>query len=568
MNSASDSSFILHPFGVGMSHCIAVLLLALGEPEVLGKREAVWLADLDREVASRRAAVFALGKLGTEATPRVVQALTRKLTDADVAVRAGAARAVGEIAGSLGRGAAGYWEIAHGALTQATGDPEPRVRRAALYALGAFGPTAAPAVGTLRKGLTDAEAEVRQNAAWAIGKVETIEGDLVAELCDRLRDDDALVRRDSVGALADLHRTETNRVKMKEVGPALVRLLREEITPEGKARDAVVLASTLEKLVAFGPLALDNLGSTLKPLLVGADDDLARLAAFTLASAGGKDAALALPILVRVLKSSDPNQQELAAGSLALLGVEVEPVWKDLADAIRPDRDAKVRRNAAIALGRLGPKARPALNHLIESIQLDAKTPEEKTVRTYVVEAVAQIGYPNNVEALPALAALIEKETDPAIRLRAVWSFLGCDNLPLAGEKALVALINEPRANDVGARLEAARVLAAALKSKAPVRVVELLHEGLTSQGTFRFEGSGTRVNAGNEQGVGSTATQAMQDPDARFLYARALGMVGRRVLDSPLRDKVKADLEAARLEKDRPKLNDEARAALRAIGF
>ena len=38
--------------------------------------------------------------------------------------------------------------------------------------------------------------------------------------------------------------------------------------------------------------------------------------------------------------------------------------------------------------------------------------------------------------------------------------------------------------------------------------------------------------------------------------------------VQSPLRDKVKADLEAARVEKNRPKLNDEATKALRAIGF
>jgi HEAT repeat protein len=553
---------------------VGLLLLALpalvwGEPGVLDKSESEWLKELAGPVAARRAAVFALGKLGIDAGPRVVPALTRSLADEDTAVRAGAARAIGEIVQQLGRGAALSWDTTGPALIKAAGDPEARVRRAAVVALGSFGAAAAPAVDTLRKALGDAEAEVRQNAAWALGNVGVIEGDLVGELCDRLRDEEALVRRDTVGALAELYRVEANRPKMKEVGQAMVRLLREEITPEGKPRDAVVLSTALEKLLTFGPVTVDNLGTTLTPLLRGEDDDLARLAAMTLASAGGKDAGLGLPVLVRGLKADDPNAQELAAASLAQLGQLAEPVWKDLAEAIRPDRDNKVRRNAAIALGKLGPKGRPALNHLIESIKLKAKTPEEQDVRLYVVEAVAQIGYPNNVEALPVLADLIANETDSPLRLRAVWSFLGCDNLPEVAVKALTALLDEPAATDPnGARLEAARVLAAALKRKAPLKVVEVLHEGLTSQATFRFDGTGTRVNAGNEQGSGTTTAQSAQDPDARYLYARALGMVGGRVLESPLKEKVRADLEAARVEKDRPKLNEEAKQALRLIGF
>jgi HEAT repeat protein len=544
-------------------------VLALAEPDVLGKRESLWLADLDKDAPARRAAVFALGKLGIDAGQRVIPALTKRLTDADAAVRAGAARAIGEIVEQLGQGAAPYWDVSGAALIKAAGDPEARVRRAACVALGGFGTAAAPAVETLRKGLADPEAEVRQNAAWALGNVGVLEGDTAAELCERLRDEDALVRRDTVGALAALYQFEANRPKMKEVGPAMGRLLREEITPEGKPRDVVVLSTALEKLVTFGPLTLDNLGKTLTPILNGEDEELARLAAMTLASVGGKDAQLGLPVLVRGLKAPDPTMQELAAASLAQLGPLAEPVWKDLAEAIRPDRAPRVRRNAAIAIGRLGPKGRPALNHLIESIKLDAKTPEEKTVRTFVVEAVAQIGYPNNLEALPALAELIRTETDSAIRLRAVWSFLGCENLPPEGEKALTALLEEPAGTDPnGARPEAARVLAAALKARAPLKVIEVLHEGLISQATFRFEGSGTRVNAGNEQGSGTSTTQASQDPDARYLYARALGMVGPGVRKSPLSEKVKADLEAARVEKNRPKLNDEATKALRAIGF
>jgi len=541
---------------------------ASAEPEALGRREAQWLAQAAAPgPAERRAAAFALGKLGLDAGPRVVPALAKLLADADTSVRSNAARALGEIAGQLGKGAAPDWPLCGDRLAAAVADTQPAVRQAALAALGAFGETAAPALEVIRKALADPDAEVRRNATFAVGAIGFVEGEVVAELAERLTDADALVRRDAVTALAELHRIEANRPKLADAGPALVRMLREEIGPEGKPRDAVVLATALEKVLALRALPLEKLGPTLVPVLRGEDEELSRLAAFALAAAGGDDAGLALPVLRRALRADEATPQELAAAGLAQLGPLAEPALLELAAALRPDRAAKVRRNAAIALGRLGPKARPALNHLIETIQAAPKTADEEAVRLYAVEAVALVGHPNNAEALPVLAELIRTEKDSQLRLRAVWSFLGCEALQEKWAEALVDLLREPGGTDpAGARLEAARVLAGALKHRSPLVVIEVLYEGLLAEGTFRFDGTGTRVLAGSEQGVGSTVAENVTDPDARHMYARGLALVGKRVLDFPAKDKLKADLEAAKVERNRPKLNDEAAKALKAI--
>ncbi len=552
-----------------------VLLLVSGsiqaDPEILGRPESKWLAQAADGVAdARRSAAFALGKLGLDAGPRVVPALTKLLADPDAAVRANAGRALGEIAVHLGRGAGPDWPICGDALIKAVADESPRVRRAALVALGSYAGLAHSALDTIRKALDDPEAEVRQNAAWALGAIgatSAVDEGLVADLCRHLTDADALVRRDAVSALADLHRFEANRERMKEVGPALTRMLRAEIDAAGKPRDAVVLATTLEKMLALRLFPGDDLGRILSPVLRGVDEELSRLAAFVLAARGGPDAELALAVLRRALRADDVTAQELAAGSLAQLGPLAEPALMDLAEALRPDRGNRVRRNVAIALGRLGAKARPALHHLIETIKAAAPTPAEQEVRLYAVEAVAQIGYPNNAEALPVLADLVKAEKDTQLRLRAVWSFLGCERLEPAWVETLTDLLGEPAATDpAGARLEAARVLAAALRDKAPLVVAEVLYEGFIDKRTFKFDGTGTKVNAGNEQGQGSTVAEKVTDPDARYLYARALGMLGKRLLDFPKKDQLKADLEAAKKEENRPKLNEEATRTLKVF--
>lgn len=539
------------------------------EPEILGQKESHWLAQArGGEPGARRAAAFALGKLGIDAGPRVVAALTRLLGDGDTSVRAGAARGLGEIALQLGKGAAPEWPHCEPALIRAIQDPQARVRRAALEAMGNFGPAAGSTVTHIRKALADPEPAVRQNAAWAIGRIGTIEGDLLKDLCQRLHDDEPLVRRDTVTALAELHQVEGNRANMRDAGPALVQFLRAEVTPEGKPRDPVVLATALEKLLDLQGLPLEDLAGAIGPLLRGDDQNLARLAAFVLAGSEGPDSALALNVLRRALRDGDPTTQEQAAAALGQLKERAEPALMDLAAALRPDRSSRVRRNAAIALGRLEAKARPALNHLIETIKAPAETEEERTVRFYAIQTVALIGYPNNAEALPLLADVIATEKDSGVRLRAVWSFLGSKRLDEKAEKVLLDLIREPSNSDpAGARLEAARVLAEALREKAPLEAVAVLHEGLTTTATARFDGTGTRINAGNEQSQGSTVAENRSDPDARYIYAIGLGLIGKRARDYPEIAKLRKDLEAAQTEKDHPKLNKAATQALDAIG-
>src|SRR5205807_1642508 len=124
-------------------------------------------------------------------------------------------------------------------------DPSPNVRRSAAYALGAFGPQAAPALPALRKALgrrggaareDAAWAGVRQNAAWAIGRLGKAGGDGAEDVGRLLTDKDALVRRDAAGALGALG---------KQAGQAGVRPLLALFKTE---RDEVVRKAALDAL--------------------------------------------------------------------------------------------------------------------------------------------------------------------------------------------------------------------------------------------------------------------------------------------------------------------------------
>ena len=69
-------------------------------------------------------------------------------------------------------------------------DDQPRVRRSAAFALGAFGPEAAPARDDLIAASKDASAIVRQNAAWALGKLGKAAGEDGVEQPSSLQDDE------------------------------------------------------------------------------------------------------------------------------------------------------------------------------------------------------------------------------------------------------------------------------------------------------------------------------------------------------------------------------------------
>jgi HEAT repeat protein len=109
----------------------------------------------DPDVLVRAAAFEAAGQLGCP--PPLDDAAARTLNDMAWEVRKGAAQALGAAPGDLGVEA----------LTTATGDPHPDVRKAAVGALARW--AAEPAVSVaLKSALDDSDADVRALARQAI----------------------------------------------------------------------------------------------------------------------------------------------------------------------------------------------------------------------------------------------------------------------------------------------------------------------------------------------------------------------------------------------------------------
>ena len=140
-----------------MRRAFVLILVAAAVPAVHGQGPRFldrpmgdWVKDLsnaDPEV--RRGAAFALGKIGGEGgSARAVEALTRALDDKDATVRDFAASGLGDMLTALSDGGASYSGATGKALRAALKDGQPRVRRSVVYALGAFGPAAAPRATT------------------------------------------------------------------------------------------------------------------------------------------------------------------------------------------------------------------------------------------------------------------------------------------------------------------------------------------------------------------------------------------------------------------------------------
>jgi HEAT repeat protein len=535
-----------------------------------------WLRELNApQPEVRRSAAFALGKMGGQAYVAVRPLVSRIRTDRDAGVRETAAAAVGDIVVDSGGVLRGLWTEAGPALEEALkSDPDPRVRRSAAYSLGAFGRQAVSALPVLSAALEDAHPAVRQNAAWALGRLGQQGGEAVEGLCKLLKDSDSLVRRDAAGALGTLGRPTA------QAGASpLLALLRAE-------PDEVVRRTALDALARLaGPEQRDE-ADAIYPLLRDEDPETARAAAFILASMGGEQAAEALPVLRRTLTDQDPALQALAAAALARMGPAAGPAVSDLARALTSSRDRTVRRNAALALGLIGAhKARPPAE-VIDLVKKEAvpalvralKPGEPMEVREYAAEALNEIAYPVNEEALPAILEAIGKDRDPTVRQRCIWALFNVRDLEgIGADKVLAQVLDETiriikrRGPDplawpsllVG--YDAARLLAHLLRERAPEQTADVLLHMLKNDSLRVYRGTEAEVQGGSSESARARSrVKANLGGDARFMAAEALGALGARAAE---RDDVKKALRAAARDPE-PRLRQSAEKALDRLGL
>jgi HEAT repeat protein len=187
------------------------------------------------------------------------------------------------------------------ALADAVGDPDLRVRRAALDVLELLGPVGSPAAPALAQALNDRDRFVRWSAVRTLSGLGPVALPWAAPGLTRLLDDaDLDVRLAAAGALERLAPAGT---------PPVVRTIAAGYEP------ATPLART------------------------------------------------ALPALVRSLRAPDAEMRVAALRTLRSLSADARPALPALCEALA-DPDERVRRSAAEVLGGLGLAARDAVGEL------------------------------------------------------------------------------------------------------------------------------------------------------------------------------------------------------------
>jgi HEAT repeat protein len=547
----------MHRFPRLVSPLGALLLLLGGIPsasgqEFLGKSLYRWISDLDSSKPQvRRDAAFALGKMGATAEPQLGR-LVKVLNDPDPSVREAAAFAIGEIGHALAaphleavkaRAAqpnnpqarqaeesqreycARAWGRVEGGLTKLLSAKDPSLRRSAVFAVGAYGPSAASAAGALERALQDDDAGVRQNAAWALGRLGPSAGaEAGARLAGLLQDKDAAVRRDAAGALGEIGRPAASGA----IG-ALVECCRTDADPN--VRKAAIGA--LVNVCGPGDRAAP---SELARLLDHADLEVARGAALAMGNIGGREAAQAVPVLRQALQDDDPAARQLAAAALANIGPDAAAAVPQLA-AVLTDADPTVRRNAALALSRIGPPARGAIADLARALRPEEPNAE---VRRFAAEALAHIGKTTDpatarevealllAKALPPLLEALQHDKDRDVRQRTVWALFHIQDPEKANIVGpLTRVLGETGDESTMVRYDAARCLALRMGPRAPAKAVDVLLDMLRDQRLRVYIGTDAKVSGGGEGQSGDSRTAANLGFDARFLAAQALAHIG-----------------------------------------
>jgi HEAT repeat protein len=186
-----------------------------------------------------------------------------------------------------------------------------------------------------------------------------------------------------------------------------------------------------------------------------------------------------------------------------------------------------VRRNAALALTRIGPKAAaavPALARLLATEQ-----PEE--VRLYAVEALAFIS-PAIEPAVPELVRVLKEDRNGRVRQRAVMALGALRDLKRPGLlPAFEAVLATTDEEGKLVRYDAAIVVGILLGPQAPDRTIDVLQEMLGDPSLRVYEGASASINTpgGREQAGGASRVTVSHSGDGRWRAVQALARIGKR---------------------------------------
>jgi HEAT repeat protein len=248
------------------------------------------------------------------------------------------------------------------------------------------------AVDQLLPLLDDPSTDVRRGAAYHLLPLASSRDDLAGAFADLLDDPDSTIRGIALSAVGQFKPAQK-----LAVAPTIARVLANKEDDEQQRATAARL---------LGDVGHD--AAQLLPQLSGAaagDASPKVRSSALLAISRVAEPAAAVEVMIKALSDHDQGVRLMAVQRLRELGRASEPALDDLAKLLA-DKDERTRRTAGEALVRIGGKSVPALTAALDSKSRDA--------REVAVVALGKMG-PLAKPALPALKKRLA-DSDPKVK--------------------------------------------------------------------------------------------------------------------------------------------------------
>ncbi|AGA29590.1 HEAT repeat domain-containing protein [Singulisphaera acidiphila] len=409
------------------------------------------LLTAEQEGVSRHAA-FLLRKIGLDAAPRLIHALSRENSRVDQ---------IAEALAQIGPPVVGL-------LAQSVKAPEPRVRRAAALALGQIRPLAPSTVPMLVVGLDDPDLEVKAAFLAAIRGIGPRAKESVPAVRALLQSPSTEIRLQVIVILA-------------QSAPRDERLVG-DLTDLLNDSDARVQRQAIDLIRALGPL-----GRPALPVVIGklaGPDPEVRFAAAELIGTHGQAAAEAVPTLSSLLDDPTPKLRMIAVRTLGGLGKSAQPAL-DRLTVLLVDKQAEVREATVLALGSLELDAERIRPHLAKALRDDSSE-----VRRAASRAIQRQGSQGAI-FLPDIILLAEsKENFKSVeRLLRSFERTGPD------VRSLPELVNHLGHDQAAVRLLAIKFLGlAGQNAKDAIPALERLREDPSAEVRKQAEAACERI--------------------------------------------------------------------------
>ena len=308
-------------------------------------------------------------------------------------------------------------------LTILEKDEKPRMRKAAVIALGIYGAGKKDILPALTRVLDkDKEESVKLQVVTILGNVDP------KDLSDSLETlSNVLKKKEESAAIKAATATVIGKLGVKAL-PALNTLI-----AALKEREPAVKAAAVEALGKIGPDAAKASLLEMLPLLKDPDVSV-RFATVFAYGRFGPDAAFVVPDLDQVLEAdSSADVRREVAKSIGFMGPAAKVAIPSLAKALREDKSEEVRRQVAAALGKMGLDIKLVAASLKESLRKDP----DRIVRVHLVRSLSSALGSELKEHVKDLAEWLNKEPDGDVRLAIVQELGGLGPPAKEANKAL-----------------------------------------------------------------------------------------------------------------------------------